>query len=533
MPKRRAPRRRGTSLEPILVLLLGLGVGSGLSAITAYLGGAPLPGRPAIIKPFHQIEQLLQLLVFLIGAQASVIFACRVDKGLGLLALLLFSLVLFHQWWAPFLASLLILLVLNEYWLELAPSAVLLSASFLVLRPFNDNIAALGAASLLGEFLLSIFLGILAALALILVRPRSSGQGTRSNVNGKFLRTGVVLLATAVVLGTLAVLIPHIVYGFNKVISFDTYYNVRVCKYYQEGSYMRAFFSWQRPLYALLVTVPASLTGCSPWFFDIIVPLIGFALLAVTSWVIVLRETSSPLMAGAGALLAITYWAPFFLYAGLQTNLLALPAALLLPYYILSSGKLSTPILLSIFLGLWHPWTLAYYTVAIILSIIAQRRNVRKVVQRSVYVLAPGWIAYGFVVLAAGKSSVVSVARGGVLYSAPFLKTIEAFFWGTVIRPDILLPVVLLVLQLYIVSKRSMLPAWIIGAIALGLLGVLLPNLKLLVRFLVDAPYPLALAMAWPRDKRGLLETIIMLVSSILVFLYMLEGIRPVIAPPR
>ncbi len=530
MPRHRRPgkERPRSELGPVEALLVGLGIGAGFSAITAYLGAIPLPGRPVRQEPFMHVEPLLQVLVLILGAQASAIAMRRVGKLFGAIVLGLYSLVLLHQWWAPFLSSIILLLAFPEQLLGLGASASLLSAVLLVLRPLSIDAALAGSAIGFGEIIAGLVLGVVLAALVVLVPPRRQSfpggeKATRSTI-------GLGLLLVSIVLGLLAILVPHIRYGFDKIISYDTYYNMRFCNFYRQGEYMKAFFSWQRPLYVLAVTVPAALTGCKPWFFDVLVPLLGFTLLATISWVLVLKETGSALLAGLGSMLALGYWAPFFLYAGLQTNLLGLPAALLLAYYLLDQRKsLYVAATLSLFLGLWHPWTLAYYTLAAALMITIQRRNVAKLAKRTVYILVPGWMVYSVVALIAGRSGVVGVARGGVSNSMPFLWSLKIYVWGVMMRPEVVLLVVLSLASLYLVKRGTSLPTWLLGASILGFLGALLPNTKLLVRFLVDAPLPLLLSVLGLRGRRELQAVVIATAASTLMLLYFVMSIRPVI----
>jgi len=525
----RTPRGELNSVE---VLLVGLGVGAGFSAITAYLGTIPLPGRPVKQEPLTSIALLLQVLVLVLGAQASAIVLRRAGRLLGAVVLGLYSLVLLGQWWAPFLASILVLLVFPEQWIGLGASASLLPAALLVLRPLSIDAALAGSAIGFGEIIVGLIIGVVIAVLIVFAPPRRQsssrvGERARSAI-------GLGLLLASIVSGLLAILVPHVRYGFSKIISYDTYYNMRFCELYRQGEYTRAFFSWQRPLYVLVVTIPAVLTGCKPWFFDVVVPLLGFTLLAIISWLLVLKETGSALLAGLGSLLAIGYWVPFFLYAGLQTNLLGLPAALLLAYYLLDRRKsLHVAATLSLFLGLWHPWTLAYYTLAAALMMAIQRRNILELSKRVFYILVPGWIAYSIVAFIAGRSGVVGVARGGVSRYMPFLWNLKIYFWGVMMRPEVIVPVVLALASLYLTRRGASPPAWILGASILGFLGALLPNTKLLVRFLVDAPLPLLLSVLGLHGRRELRALIIAVTASTLMLLYLVTSIRPVIKFPH
>ncbi len=530
--RRRRHKQLERKLSSLETIIIGLGIATGLSSIVAYLGEVSLPGRPVVTKPFSQVASMFSLLISITGILASLTIIRHGGKIVGIIAVALYLLVFLGQWWAPFLASILLLLLALEYWFEIGTIAVLFASVLLVLRPVDLDIAIIGAIIGFSELLVSLVIGIFIAMLMVLVSPRKPRYGVSRNYWLSERRVGLILLLVSAILGIAAVMLPHFRYGFNEVILYDTYYNMRFCRLYSEGNYVKAFLGWQRPLYTLLVIVPSSIGGCKPWFFDVVVPLVGFILLVIASWVLLLLETGSYSIAGIASLLAIGYWAPFFLYAGLQTNLLILPAALFLAYYILNSNGMRSAIILSILIGLWHPWTLAYYTAALLLSIAIWRRDTGKLVLRTLYSLAPGWLIYGLIVITSGKAGIASTAHTAVSRALPLLWSLRTYVWGTMIRPDILFPLTLAMLQAYLAMRRMELPLWLLGVTAMGFLGLLLPNSELLVRFLVNTPFPLVLALIALSHRRGL-SIIALLASSIIALLYFIESIHPVIMPPH
>ncbi|BEP16663.1 hypothetical protein PYJP_00150 [Pyrofollis japonicus] len=514
--------------------LLGIGLGAGLASIVLYFDEIILPGRPAYSLPLKFASSYISLLVALL-VMVSGFVLMRVDKYLGSLVVVFGTISVAGQWWSGFLAAIILIIVFVNIVGRIGIFASLLASVFFVLRALGMMWNIIGSGIIMGQTISAMILGVIIALIYFII-PRGievqkKNKSKPLQTNNSHKHVGLVLLLVAYLIAIMGILVPHLRYGFNKIVSYDTYYNIRFCDALRKGDYMKALFSWQRPLYGILVTGTAALVNCSAWFFDVIVPLVGLVLLATFLWLIIRKETSSNLIAGIAAVIGTSYWAPFFLYAGLQTNLLALPAAISLPYLLLKRKDTKASMIVSAFLGLWHPWTLAYYTVAILIAArFTPSQELKELLRNIAYGLMPGWLSYGFVAFVSSKALVINVAQSGVLVSKPFLQNIGIFFWGTSMRPDVFVPLVMYLISIWAL-RRKIIPLWVFAPSLLGFLSPLLPNARLIVRFLVDAPFPLLLALVLSRERPAYWAAAVM--SAILVYSYFLGSLKPVVYPPK
>jgi hypothetical protein len=532
---RSRPRSRSRGLTLLEEAIVGSGLGAGLASIIFPIGKTVVPGRPTHSLPLDSVDILLSLIIGLLIAVSGLVISMRVDRGLGLLVMVFGIIALKGYWWSGILAAITLIVIFADSLGRIGVFSPFLSIVFFVTGVFSKDLRIVGSGIAMGQNIVVIIIAVLLAILYFIV-PRNTlfsgkyGSLQRGNYLDKNL--GLALLLMAYIIAAIGVLVPHLRYGFDKIVSYDTYYNLRFCEAIRRGDYAKALFAWQRPLYGILITWPAALIGCKAWFFDVLVPLIGFMLLATSLWLLVARATSSKYLAGVAAVLGIGYWAPFFLYAGLQTNLLALSAAIALPYLVLETSNVRAALAASVFLGLWHPWTLAYYTVTLILAMrfIVSRKEYKLVLKRTALSLLPGWLSYAAVAYASSKVSVISVARGGILVSKPFLWSISVYFWGTSLRPDIFVPITTYLLSVWILSRRAI-PIWVFAPSLLGFLAPLLPNAKLIARFLVDAPFPLLLVLLLSGEKR--VYHVVLITQVLIMYLYFVYSLSPTILFPH
>ena len=282
------------------------------------------------------------------------------------------------------------------------------------------------------------------------------------------------------------------------IVSLDTIFNIKMCKAYNMGE-EKALWSWQRPLYTILA---CKLSGDTiekkVFFFDYYLPLTGFILLALSS-AYFLRKTGTTWLSQAMVmLLSLFYWTPFFVYGGFQTNLIALPVGLFLMYKLqstLEESSIKNVLQLgisSLFLGLWHPWTLAYFSGAafflLLFELIKKKRL--SILKKTVIPLLIGWVAHLMVSIKAGSSGVASVALN--LYQRQdFLWSIKYFVWGTALRGDFYFPALLTIVLLLARIKPLNNTKWILYSIMPAFLALLTTNGKLYIRFMIDSPIPL------------------------------------------
>jgi hypothetical protein len=225
--------------------------------------------------------------------------------------------------------------------------------------------------------------------------------------------------------------------------------------------------------------------GASPEVLaDVILPGLGFILLALSSyWLAGALPGSNR---GLASLLSVLHWAPAFVYGGFQTNLYALSIALAASRLLLES-RLKPFLASATILGLWHPWTLAYYTAAwsTYLAVTGSAQPRRLALAAAPLALSTAANAALLAASGAGLGALAAVARPAI--PDPGASSIHyallVYVWGTMARPEVLLAAAAAV-----VSLRA--PA---AAAALAIPSIASPALSphAAYRVLLEAPYPL------------------------------------------
>ncbi len=470
--------------------------------VGAIYGLAILPGKPTVyfLERDYNLNQHYLLVFGLLGSLGFFLYGLRFYSSIPL-ALSFLSLFVRDASFLPLASMLVGLLLINRKDSLLSTGLVSIFLSLAILSYIGAiRYGALGWGGITVLLLAGMILGFSSMLAFLLFKTRLTDQ-RNEDVKGEW--NGYILLLSAVILSIISVLEPHMrVHG--GAVSLDTRYNYMLCSLYQTSP-SEALAIWQRPLYMVTTCGLALKTHISLLaFYDKIVPMIGFISLSIAVWDLARRSGLGLRTGGVASVLSIAYWSPMFVYAGFQTNLLALPIALYLAYYTDrflakegSWGIFAGISLMSLFMGLWHPWTLAYYTVSLTIIILLRyrsrysSRNVtgRRILQ-AIIGYAPGWLAHLLVSLISGKSGVVSVASH-LASGKTLLWSIRFFQWGTALRGDMVFFSAFLLYLLAVSRKLPERGVWVIGASAPFLLGLIIRNGPIYLRLMVDAPLAL------------------------------------------
>ncbi len=310
----------------------------------------------------------------------------------------------------------------------------------------------------------------------------------------------IVYLIMALVAGALSVLLPHTPY-FNpgmKIVSTDTYFNLRWIRIFErEDGFipsLRETAGALRPLYITFLYLIWRLIAQhldTAMVLDAVVPLIGFTLLAISIYATAkLLQLPYP---GQAALASILYWTPFFVFGGFQTNLLALPLALT-AYALLVRGRIACSAILLYLLGLWHPWTLVYYTIAALLYLVlaadatttsqrmAPLERILAIIASSVASLATLLLILAWGGRVESIAGLYNPMMPSMRFADKLLFVFYIYVWGTMLRPEIHIPGVAALLDGRVKSL------WPLIVPALGFV-VLKPVAAF--RLLLEAPYPL------------------------------------------
>jgi hypothetical protein len=435
-----------------------------------------------------------------------------------------------------------ILVLLAGGWMEAGASLAGLaaaSASIIAAGRLTGSLPleGLGWALPLYMTVLGFIVGFAAAVASLTAPSRLLSYNGVGGGNRGGGYTGLYLLGLAIISAVTTVIAPRLVLG-HGIYSLDTMYNLRFCHRLSSGDYT-VLLSWRRPLYVLAFTLPAAHAGCPYWFYDIVIPLAGFTLLAVTVYLLALRDGLPSLWAGLASLASILFWVPFFSYAGLQTNLLILPLVLAL-YRATIRGWMGWPLPAGwLVVGLFHPWTLAFATAAMAFNLLAVRPNDGRLWERllrRLLVVLPGWVGYGVVELLARGFSVGNVARSVFTVHPNYIMTLKIYFWGTSIRGEVILPAALLLAFMALgrpTLRRGM--EWVLGPAMAAFLLAPLPNATLIPRYLVDSTLPILLVYGLYNisGRLGRAVALALLAAECAVYAVLISHTAPVAPPPR
>ena len=286
--------------------------------------------------------------------------------------------------------------------------------------------------------------GVWLALAggLVVVLPLSAllfyATPPREEAGLKGGSSQAALLAAALLVSALSVFLPHtaLLNPEGYVVSTDARFNAEWIGVFEEKGLVRGLVELAprlRPLYMIFLYVVHRALCVDPLVLaDIYLPGLGLALLSLTVYYV---ERGSGGRPGLAALLSILYWAPMFVYGGFQTNLYSLSLALLYAYTVWRGLRWAT--VLGAVLGLWHPWTLAYYTVAVLALLVV--RWGRSAARYAVAALVVPWVVTVVVNLALlGEAGLLAATVSPVVPGHDPFFTIYEYMWGTLARPEIL-----------------------------------------------------------------------------------------------
>lgn len=279
-----------------------------------------------------------------------------------------------------------------------------------------------------------------------------------------------------------------------------------------------------RPLYFLLVftvyKLLNSLLGVTlEVFFDIILPLMGLLALVITVYYV----------GGAkAAFFASLYWSPAFIYGGFQTNLLALPLAILYAKYFIESKSLRATAL-GILLSLLHPWTLAYYTIS--LAVALKAINLQAPLKHYVQLIAP-WASFVAVNLVVGSASgegagsrLMASATSIIMPLNPGLDLVGALLiqvWGTMGRVEAQLVFIIAALRSLMSAPGFRVNNWWLLCSVPGVAALLIVNEVGAYRGLLEAPLPLLVS-----SLRNL-ELLPLSIIALSTWLYMITHSAPI-----
>lgn len=547
----------------LLVALGALGLAGSFSLAGTLVGLSVVPGRPTIIvDPLEWSRSYLAVSLALSLVAAPLVY--RALGGIGLIIYLVILAVSPLQGWASIIP---VGLVVSTIIRLLEPPRILITVNLTLLilalvglvRPLHTWMSAWGwagltAASVAALVLLFVSLTLvsidsLERLAVVLKksggrggRPLEDfpgGEGDEGSTPLEPLRELPTVAVVALFASVLTVGSLH--FKTEGIVSLDTVFHTSMCIAYSGG--FQDPLTWERPLFTTLACGGANLVGDYILFFDVIVPLLGLTLLVTVIYALARDAGLGQEMSLIASIIALAYWAPFFIYAGFQTNLLALPLALIMARYSARDVEKGTwspqPVFIALVLALFHPWTLAYYTVGILFhALITTEGRVKRSLKTLAYTLGPAWLAY-FALMGEGGYAILQVTERAI---SPQLQgdfditnALRVFAWGTALRADALLPFALLYLAYQWGAAREggarglgVARSWPMAFTLITGLGVfLLGRGELIIRLLIDMPIPLAYAMLAERvlgggvgrlKKAVMIAPIIMVMSYYIVF---------------
>ena len=522
---------------PMVLVFSATSFATGLALAYRY-GLAVEPGRPTIDVTGTLIPLWVKYLAGVMLFSAGVLIT-TINRLLGIVVSVL-GVATVYAPLAGILASLFLLFhPLPEAILGISAleASVLATMGVLLFGPFSSY-TAYGWSIATPLAIVGFIIGFAYAILLL-----SSIKERR--VSDEVIRTGLyprrsdwIILLIFMLLPVLVIAAAHLAH--KGILSLDTLFNLRECHMLAQGEKARVLIGWYRPLYVALVTWPALLLGCPSWFFDILVPFVGFSALSYTSFLVLRALGVERKWLPIGAVLATSYWLPFFLYAGLQTNLLALPIALLMLIFYSWNEPVNAAIP-ALILALLHPWTLAYFSIVLVIYELLKREISLEAVRQLLIVLLPAWLIYvtisGMAHYLGLHGGVEAVAKSIIKLANP-LWSLKYFFWGTMLRADIVPVAVLILIRSRLFSlglgRESHEHALLVSAILPALLGIVMPQSKLLVRLWVNAPLPLLLTYMLYKHYRASSNkyyyylALIVSAASLLLLVYFIYMLNPV-----
>ena len=320
-----------------------------------------------------------------------------------------------------------------------------------------------------------------------------------------------LFLVASILIAVLSIFLPHtaILNPSGSIVSTDTYFHTKWLEILGEKGFLKGVLELSgtlRPLYLGFLYSLYKLLGLQPEVLvDIYLPLLGLVILSLTTYYVVSRSNSgSP---GIISLLAILYWAPIFVYGGFQTNLFSLSLALLYMYSAWRQQWRKTAVVGAI-LGLWHPWTLAYYSIAVLVFLVLRHRD--RLGEKILLSLVIPWFTTILVntsLLESGASIVTGIISPVHPGFNPFFM-LYSYVWGTIARPEILLPAACL-----LVLNRDSREAWFVAPAFLASFFLSAPTG---FRVLMQAPTPLLLSSL---PRKWLLLILVIASASWLYFI--------------
>ncbi|GAB6148683.1 hypothetical protein [Stetteria hydrogenophila] len=348
------------------------------------------------------------------------------------------------------------------------------------------------------------FLALAAAAGLAALRPLASRARGAQPSPGGAPRGGVdrALLYAGLALAVATVALPHLP-PFNPsmaVVSVDTRFNLAWLGVLEERGLvegLRETMPALRPLYMLFIYAASRLAPMEPAvLFDVALPMAGLLLLTLaTYWASARLGSRSP---GLAALAAPLYWGPAFAYGGFQTNLLALPLGLA-AYTLHATGRTLASTLALLPLGLWHPWTLAYYAASAAYYSLAVESRPRRALAplaasaaslSALYLLLHSTGSPGAIAWLARPAEPRGPSLGGVAFA------LQVYVWGTMARPEVQAPAALAAWR---AARERRGLALAVPAAPLALALLMRP--ASLYRMALMAPLPLLYAEAGPAAR--------------------------------
>ncbi len=530
-----------TSTITVSMLLAGL-VGSFILSATG-LQLFVIPGRPTIILTYNGVYRWLGL-VFVALSTAYLFLSRRVLAAIIMTVLVLVGFMEPLLW--IFVPVAYIILVFESLEHRLLTSLLLVFYLILVILMAYSLVLTSSAGLAWGLLSSAAVAGLIVGFAsvaltlylLIRYGPVNTSSDSSGGVSSS--QYGLVAFLGGILgfgLAILSVMVPHVVYGWY-VVSLDTVFNMNSCSRVVEGDFLYGF-RWSRPLYAFTVCyLPYSLGVNAKVFFDVVLPIFGLSILGTTIAYILYRWGYGVLETVIGVSASLAYWAPFFVYSGLQTNLLALPVALLYSKWCIEllygvgveKEYLVKIVTASVFLGLWHPWTFMYFASSVLLASILLARDRGRGLLYGLLFTLPGFSAHALSSLVAGFSGLVSVVASSVYYS-PFLHNLKVFMWGTGLRGEILLAASLVMLGIARAFPKTLgnpVSAWLFFTSLPVFVGIVLPMSKLFIRLLVNAPLPLLLVCLAPYMAWGRKLLVAMTLTTMLSWFFLVLRAAPI-----